>query len=78
MQLDNSTPYSVYANASQRGYCAKLNLCNDIERNPGPSIHNIDPSLTIKVPFSQSDIMTFLIFNCIPCCHNVKGMHARY
>ena len=49
----------VCANASQRGYCAKLNLCNDIERNPGPSIHNIDPSLTIKVPFSQSDIMAF-------------------
>lgn len=40
-------------NASERGYYAKLNLCNDIERNPGSSIHNIDPTLTIKVPYSQ-------------------------
>lgn len=29
-------------NASQTGYFAKLNPCNDNERNPGPSVHNID------------------------------------
>ena len=49
----------MYASASQRGYCAKLNLCNDIERNPGSPIHSIDHTLTIKAPYCQSDIMAF-------------------
>ena len=32
-----NTASSVYKNASHRsGQCATLNLCNDIETNPGP------------------------------------------
>ena len=50
---------SVYKNASHRGHCATLNLCNDIETNPGPPIYGIDPTLTIKAPYSQGDIMYF-------------------
>ena len=54
-----NTSSSVYKNASHRGQCATLNLCNDIETNPGPPIHSIDPTQTIKAPYSQGDIMYF-------------------
>ena len=75
----------MYKNASHRGQCATLNLCNDVETNPGPPIHSIDPTQTIKVPYSQGDIMYFgenagkqcvamslsaLIYN------KIKGIHS--
>ena len=75
----------MYKNASHRGQCATLNLCNDIETNPGPPIHSIDPTQTIKAPYSQGDIMYFgenagkqcvamslsaLIYN------KIKGIHS--
>ena len=62
-----------------------MNLCNDIETNPGPPIHSIDPTQTIKAPYSQGDIMHFgenagkqcvamslsaLIYN------KIKGIHS--
>ena len=62
-----------------------LNLCNDIETNPGPPIHSIDPAQTIKAPYSQGDVMYFgenagkqcvarslsaLIYN------KIKGIHS--
>ena len=50
----------MYKNASHRGHCATLSLCNDIETNPGPYIHDIDPTLTIKASYSQGDIMYFV------------------
>ena len=52
----------MYKNASHRsGQCATLNLCNDIETNPGPPIHKhyIDPTQIIKAPYSRGDIMYF-------------------
>ena len=49
----------MYKNASHIGQCATLNLCNDIETNPGLLIHSIDPTQTIKAPYSQGDIMYF-------------------
>jgi len=49
----------VYKNESHTGHCATLNLCNDIETNPGPPIQSIDHPLTIKAPYSQNDIMYF-------------------
>ena len=49
----------MYKNASHRGHCVTLNLCNDIKTNPGPLIHSIDPTLTIKASYSQGDIMYF-------------------
>ena len=54
-----NTSSSVYKNASHRGQCAILNLCNDIKTNPGPPIHGIVPTQTIKAPYSQGDIMYF-------------------
>lgn len=44
----------MYNNASYRGHCATL-----CETNPGPPIHSIDPTLTIKAPCDQVDIMYF-------------------
>ena len=80
-----NTSSSVYKNASHRGQCATVNLCNDIETNPGPPIHSIDPTQTIKAPYSQGDITYFgenagkqcvamslsaLIYN------KIKGIHS--
>ena len=54
-----NTLLSVYKNTSHRGHCATLNLCNDIETNSGPLIYGIDPTLTIKAPYSEGDIVYF-------------------
>ena len=51
--------HRVYKNTSHRGQCATLNLCNDKEKNPGPPIHSIDPTQTIKAPYIQGDIKYF-------------------
>ena len=55
----SNTSLTVYKNASHRGHCATMNLCNDIKTNPWPLIHCIDPTLTIKASYSQGDIMYF-------------------
>ena len=62
----------MYKNASHRGHCATLSLCNDIETNPGPYIHDIDPTLTIKAPCGQGVAMSLvaLIYN------KIKGIHT--
>ena len=75
----------MYKNASHGGQCATLNLCNDIETNPGSPIHSIDPTQAIKAPYGQGDIMYFgenagkqcvamslsaLIYN------KIKGIHS--
>ena len=80
-----NTSSSVYKNTRHRGQCATLNLCNDIETNPGSPTHSIDPTQTIKAPYSQGDIVYFgenagkrcvamslsaLIYN------NIKGVHS--
>ncbi|RMX44749.1 hypothetical protein pdam_00009182 [Pocillopora damicornis] len=54
-----NTLLSVYKNTSHRGHFATLNLCNDIETNSGPPIYGIDPTLTIKAPYSEGDIVYF-------------------
>ena len=33
-------------------------LCTDIEKNPGP-VYHVDPTKTIKAPYSQGDISVF-------------------
>ena len=50
---------SLYKNGDHKRCCAKINLCNDIETNPGPPKNNIDPTLTVKAPHSQGDITIF-------------------
>ena len=80
-----NTLISVYKNASHRGHCATLYLCNDIEINPGPPIYGIDPTLTIKAPYSQGDIMDFgenagkqcVAMSLIALIYNkIKGIHT--
>ena len=80
-----NTPSSVYKNASHRGHCVTLSLCNDIETNPGPCINDIDPTLTIKAPYSQGDIMYFgenagkqcVAMSLVALIYNkIKGIHT--
>ena len=75
----------MYKNASHRGHCATLNLCDDIETNPGPPIYGIDPTLIIKAPYSRGDIMyfgenaeeQFVAMSLIALIYNkIKGIHT--
>ena len=50
---------SWYKNGDHRQCCEKINLCNDIETNPGPPMNNIEQTLTVKAPHSQGDITVF-------------------
>ena len=86
-RFDRNTSSSVYKNASHRGQCAALNLCNDIEtstKNRGPPIHSIDPTQTIKASYSQGDNMYFgenAGKRCVPMSlsaliyNKIKGIH---
>ena len=38
--------------------CMLFKLCTDIEKNPGPRYY-VDPSKTIKAPYSQGNIAVF-------------------
>lgn len=52
--------HNEYKGVSHKGNCTKYKLSNDIEKNPGPSIHHyVDPSKTIQAPYSQGNIMVF-------------------
>ena len=50
-----NTSSSVYKNVSYRGH--RATLCDDIVTNPWPPIHISDPTLTIKAPYDQVDLM---------------------
>jgi len=80
----------VYKNASYRGYC--VTLYNNSKTNPWPPIHSIDPTLTIKAPCDQVDIMYFgehaenqcvtmnlsaLIYNKIKGIHSCPGIAVK-
>ena len=41
--------HNEFKGASHKGNCTKYKLCNDTEKNPGPAVHYIDASKTIKV-----------------------------
>ena len=30
-----------------------------MDKNPGPGMHHVDPSKTIKAPYSQEDVVVF-------------------
>ena len=62
-----------------------MSLRNDIETNPGPYIHDIDPTLTIKAPYSQGDKMFFgenagkqcVAMSLVALIYNkIKGVHT--
>ena len=48
-------PHSKYKNKNHKSNCLNYKLSNDIEKNPGPFMFNIDPSKTIEAPYSQGD-----------------------
>ena len=49
--------YSEYKSLSHKGNCTKYKLCNDIEKNPRPLMQFVDPTKTIKAPYSQGDVV---------------------
>lgn len=51
--------HNEFKGVSHRGICTLNKLCNDIETNPGPVIHYVEPSQTITAPYSQANIMVF-------------------
>lgn len=52
--------HNEYKHVNHKGHCMNYKLCNDIEKNPCPSIqYFVDPSKTIKAPYSQGNIMVF-------------------
>ena len=75
-------PYSEYKSVIHRGNCTKYKLHNDIEKNPDPVMHHVDPSKTIQVPYSQGDVAVFeqnagqrvTMSLCALVYHNMKGI----
>ena len=77
-------PYSEYKSLTHRGSCTKYKLCNDVEENPGPVMHHVDPSKTIKAPYSQEDFVVVFGRNagqqcvamilCALIYYNIKGI----
>ena len=55
-----------------------------MEENPGPVMHHVDPSKTIKAPYSQEDVVVLFRQNagqqcvamslCALIYHNMKGI----
>ena len=40
-------PYNEDKSLTHSGNCTKYKLCNDVEENPGPVMHHVNPSKTI-------------------------------
>ena len=76
-------PYSEYKSLTHRGNCTKYKLCNDVEENPGPAMHHVDPNKTIKESYKKGDVVVFgqnagqecvAMSLCALIYHNVKGI----
>ena len=76
---------SMYKNGNHTGCCAMFKLRNDIETNPGPPIHHVDPTLTMKAPYSQGDVTVFganagqqcvAMSLCALVYNNIKGINS--
>ena len=76
-------PYREYKGVIHRGNGTKYKLHNDIEKNPGPVMHHVDPSKTIQAPYSQEDVAVFgqtagqqcvAMSLCALIYHNIKGI----
>ena len=76
-------PYSEYKSLTHRGNCTKYKLCNDVEENPGPAMHHVDPNKTIKEPYKKGDVVVFgqnagqkcvAMSLCALIYHNMKGI----
>ena len=78
-------PMSLHKNGDHRRCCAKTNLHRNKETYPGPPMNNIDPTLTLKAPYSQGDITVFggnagqqciAMSLCALIYNNIKGINA--
>ena len=76
-------PYNEDKSLTHRGNCTKYKLCNDVEENPGPVMHHVNPSKTIVAPYSQGDVIVFgqnagqqcvAMSLCALIYHNMKGI----
>ena len=76
-------PYSEYKGVIHRGNCTKNKLNNDMEKNLHPGMHYVDPSKTIKAPYSQGDVVVFgqnarqqcvAMSLCASIYHSMKGI----
>ena len=74
-----------YRNANHKGKYSKYNLSNDIEKNPGPAIYYVDPSKTIRAPYSQGNVHIFgvnagqqcvAMSLCALIYHNMRGINS--
>ena len=79
----NSHIVSEYKGVIHRGNCTKYKLHNDIEKNPDPVMHHVDPSKTIQAPHSEGDVVVFgqnagqqcvAMSLCALIYHNMKGI----
>ena len=52
-------PMSLYKTPSHAANVCKFKLRTDIEKNPGPTSVEIDPSKTIRAPYSQGNELVF-------------------
>ena len=50
---------SLYKTPSHAANVCKFKLRTDIEKNPGPTSVEIDPSKTIRAPYSQGNELVF-------------------
>ena len=76
-------PYNEDKSLTHRGNCTKYKLCNDVEENPGPAMHHVDPNKTIKEPYKKGDVVVFgqnagqkcvAMSLCALIYHNMKGI----
>ena len=74
-----------YRNANHKGKYSKYKLSNDIEKNPGPAIYYVDPSKTIRAPYSQGNVHIFgvnagqqcvAMSLCALIYHNMRGINS--
>ena len=52
-KLNMERNISNYLSLTHRGNCTKYKLCNDVEENPGPAMHHVDPNKTIKESYKK-------------------------
>ena len=63
--FDRPNKLPISSHQEQAGFscettdCDLHNICRDIEKNPGPNSLHVDPSKTIKAPYSQGNITVF-------------------
>ena len=77
--------HNEYKGANHKGNCTRYKLSNDIEKNPGPIMRYVDPSKTIRAPYSQGNVVIFganagqqcvAMSLCALIYHEMKGINT--